>query len=292
MRRASLIAGLLAVGVGSSAVAAPPKVSQLVVYRDGSAVTRTAPRARRGSASVAGRRCAVGAARRSPRWSAAARAAAAARLRHLLAPRRGRRPGCSSTRSAATATAAATAGSTRSAAARAPRARPTRRAVRPRAPASGPARHLVLLLLRGGRAASARSSSGPRRRRAARRGDASAATTTRAAASPVEGATVAAGRPRRTSGRRRVRTIALPRARTGGDLEGGLVRLVRRAGRGAVRRPARSRRCWSPPRLLGGLRASARARRTEGGADLRVTRDFGHEELGSASSTACARTRR
>ena len=59
MRRALLIAGLLAVGVGSSAVAAPPKVSQLVVYRDGSAVTKTVS-ARATKVSVGGRRCTAG----------------------------------------------------------------------------------------------------------------------------------------------------------------------------------------------------------------------------------------
>ena len=48
MRKALLIAGLLAVGVGSPAQAAPPKVSQLVAFRDGSAQARQlSPRERR-----------------------------------------------------------------------------------------------------------------------------------------------------------------------------------------------------------------------------------------------------
>lgn len=60
MRRALLIAGLMAVGVGSPAQAAPPKVSQLVVFRDGSAVAKTAVSTRAAKVSVAGRRCAAG----------------------------------------------------------------------------------------------------------------------------------------------------------------------------------------------------------------------------------------
>ena len=59
MRRVLLIAGLLAVGVGPSAAAAPPKVSQLVVYRDGSAVTKTVS-ARATKVGVGGRRCTAG----------------------------------------------------------------------------------------------------------------------------------------------------------------------------------------------------------------------------------------
>ena len=59
MRRALLIAGLMAVGVGSPAQAAPPKISQLVVFRDGSAQNKTvSTRATR--VSVAGRRCTAG----------------------------------------------------------------------------------------------------------------------------------------------------------------------------------------------------------------------------------------
>jgi hypothetical protein len=54
-----VIAGLLAAGVGPSAAAAPPKVSQLVVYRDGSAVTKTVS-TRAAKVSVGGRRCTAG----------------------------------------------------------------------------------------------------------------------------------------------------------------------------------------------------------------------------------------
>jgi hypothetical protein len=57
--RALTIAAVLAVGVGSPAQAAPPKVSQLVVFRDGSAQAKTvSTRATR--VSVAGRRCTAG----------------------------------------------------------------------------------------------------------------------------------------------------------------------------------------------------------------------------------------
>ncbi len=59
MRRALLIAGLLAVGVGPSAAAAPPKVSQLVVYRDGAAITKTVS-TRATKVGVGGRRCTAG----------------------------------------------------------------------------------------------------------------------------------------------------------------------------------------------------------------------------------------
>jgi hypothetical protein len=59
VRRALLIAGLLAVGVGPSAAAAPPKVSQLVVYRDGDAVTKTVS-TRATKVGVGGRRCTAG----------------------------------------------------------------------------------------------------------------------------------------------------------------------------------------------------------------------------------------
>jgi hypothetical protein len=47
------------VGVGSPAQAAPPKVSQLVVFRDGSAQSKTAS-TRATKVSVAGRRCTAG----------------------------------------------------------------------------------------------------------------------------------------------------------------------------------------------------------------------------------------
>jgi hypothetical protein len=60
VRRALLIVGLLAVGVGSPAQAAPPKISQLVVFRDGSAQTKTAVSTRATKVSVAGRRCTAG----------------------------------------------------------------------------------------------------------------------------------------------------------------------------------------------------------------------------------------
>jgi hypothetical protein len=59
VRRAALIAGLLAVGVGSPAQAAPPKVNQLVVYRDGSALAKTVS-TRATEVSVSGRRCTAG----------------------------------------------------------------------------------------------------------------------------------------------------------------------------------------------------------------------------------------
>jgi hypothetical protein len=59
VRWALLIAGLVAVGVGPSAQAAPPKVSQLVVFRDGGVLAKTvSTRATR--VSVAGRRCTAG----------------------------------------------------------------------------------------------------------------------------------------------------------------------------------------------------------------------------------------
>jgi hypothetical protein len=58
--RALLIVGLMAVGVGSPAQAAPPKVSQLIVFRDGSAQTKAAVSTRATKVSVAGRRCTAG----------------------------------------------------------------------------------------------------------------------------------------------------------------------------------------------------------------------------------------
>jgi hypothetical protein len=59
VRRVLLIAGLMAAGVGSPAQAAPPKISQLVAFRDGSAQTRTVS-TRATKVSVAGRRCTAG----------------------------------------------------------------------------------------------------------------------------------------------------------------------------------------------------------------------------------------
>jgi hypothetical protein len=59
VRRALLIAGLMAVGVGSPAQAAPPKISQLVVFRDGSAQSKTVS-TRATQVNVAGRRCTAG----------------------------------------------------------------------------------------------------------------------------------------------------------------------------------------------------------------------------------------
>jgi hypothetical protein len=59
VRRTALIIGLMAVGVGSPAQAAPPKVSQLIVFRDGSAQAKTVS-TRATKVTVAGRRCAVG----------------------------------------------------------------------------------------------------------------------------------------------------------------------------------------------------------------------------------------
>jgi hypothetical protein len=60
VRRALTIAVVLAVGVGSPATAAPPKVSQLVVFRDGSAKAKSAVSTRAARVSVAGRRCTAG----------------------------------------------------------------------------------------------------------------------------------------------------------------------------------------------------------------------------------------
>jgi hypothetical protein len=59
VRRVLLIAGLMAVGAGSPAEAAPPKISQLVVFRDGSAQSKTVS-TRATKVSVAGRRCTAG----------------------------------------------------------------------------------------------------------------------------------------------------------------------------------------------------------------------------------------
>ena len=94
VRRALLIAGLMAVGAGSPAQAAPPKISQLVVFRDGSAQTKTAVSTRATKVSVAGRRCTAGRRHGARRAGAQqARQAEAARLRQLLAPgERRRRP--------------------------------------------------------------------------------------------------------------------------------------------------------------------------------------------------------
>jgi hypothetical protein len=57
VRRALAIAVALAVGVGSPAAAAPPKVSQLVVFRDGAAKAKSAVSTRAAKVSVGGRRC-------------------------------------------------------------------------------------------------------------------------------------------------------------------------------------------------------------------------------------------
>ena len=57
MRRALTIAVALAAGVGSPAQAAPPKVSQLVVFRDGSVKAKSAVSTRAAKVSVGGRRC-------------------------------------------------------------------------------------------------------------------------------------------------------------------------------------------------------------------------------------------
>jgi hypothetical protein len=57
VRRALTIAVALAVGVGSPAQAAPPKVSQLVVFRDGSVKAKSAVSTRAAKLSVGGRRC-------------------------------------------------------------------------------------------------------------------------------------------------------------------------------------------------------------------------------------------
>jgi hypothetical protein len=61
--RAPMLGGLVAAAVMTAApavaVAAPPKVKQLVVFRSGDAIQRTAP-ARQATLPVGGRRCAVG----------------------------------------------------------------------------------------------------------------------------------------------------------------------------------------------------------------------------------------
>jgi hypothetical protein len=54
-----VLAALVAAGAGSSAEAAVPKIKQLVVFRSGDAVQRTAS-TRQATVAVAGRRCAVG----------------------------------------------------------------------------------------------------------------------------------------------------------------------------------------------------------------------------------------
>jgi len=59
VRRALLIAGVMAVGAGWPTQAAPAKVHQLVVFRDGSAQAKTVS-ARATRVSVGGRRCTVG----------------------------------------------------------------------------------------------------------------------------------------------------------------------------------------------------------------------------------------
>ena len=60
MKRALSIAVVLAVTVGSPAQAAPPKVSQLVVFRDGTAQAKSAVSTRATKLTVAGRRCTAG----------------------------------------------------------------------------------------------------------------------------------------------------------------------------------------------------------------------------------------
>jgi hypothetical protein len=60
VRRALWIAVVLAVGVGSPAQAAPPKISQLVVFRDGSAQAKSSLSTRATKLTVAGRRCTAG----------------------------------------------------------------------------------------------------------------------------------------------------------------------------------------------------------------------------------------
>ena len=60
MRRTLIIAVALAVGVGSPAGAAPPKISQLVVFRDGSAKAKAEVSTRAAKVSVGGRRCIAG----------------------------------------------------------------------------------------------------------------------------------------------------------------------------------------------------------------------------------------
>jgi hypothetical protein len=60
VRRALTIAVALAVGAGSAAQAAPPKVNQLVVFRDGSAKSKASVSTRATRVSVAGRRCSAG----------------------------------------------------------------------------------------------------------------------------------------------------------------------------------------------------------------------------------------
>jgi hypothetical protein len=63
VRRALLAAGLVAIGVGAPAptpaAAAPPKVSQLVVFRDGSSAAKTVS-TRAATLKIGGRRCSAG----------------------------------------------------------------------------------------------------------------------------------------------------------------------------------------------------------------------------------------
>jgi hypothetical protein len=60
VRRTLIIAVALAVGVGSPAGAAPPKISQLVVFRDGSAKAKAEVSTRAVRVRVGGRRCTTG----------------------------------------------------------------------------------------------------------------------------------------------------------------------------------------------------------------------------------------
>ena len=60
MRRTLIIGVALAVGVGSPAGAAPPKISQLIVFRDGSAKAKAEVSTRAAKVSVGGRRCIAG----------------------------------------------------------------------------------------------------------------------------------------------------------------------------------------------------------------------------------------
>jgi hypothetical protein len=59
VRTALLIAGFMAMGVGAPAQAAPPRISQLVVFKDGSSKAETVS-ARSAKVAVGRRRCTVG----------------------------------------------------------------------------------------------------------------------------------------------------------------------------------------------------------------------------------------
>ena len=275
------LAALLA--AAPPAGAAAPTVKQMVVFRDGGAVTRTVRRSRRASTS-AGAAASPVRARRSQRSCAAT--SGRLRLRDFgscstAAARR--RPACSCRRSAATATAGRTAGSTRWAGAAPRRA--------PRDP-GGP--------FGRGRLRS-RASGSPGSTAASAAAAASARSSWRRAAWPaaltatvrgyddeghgvaVEGATVTAAGVSGVTARRRQRAPGAPLGQPQADRGEGRARaLVRGEGRSAVRRARRASlpacRRW-PSRGCG---LGEGEERGGDGVELRVTRDFGHDQLGAA----------